>query len=51
MSFQSLDSVNITWNAPWITTFAFIYRCGKNLWVPLPGLWGVVSYAPLLVRK
>ncbi|XVF20555.1 hypothetical protein REPUB_Repub12eG0010600 [Reevesia pubescens] len=50
-SFQSLESVNITWKAPWIATSAFIYRCGKNLWVPLPGLWGVVSYAPLLVRR
>ncbi|XVF26646.1 hypothetical protein REPUB_Repub14bG0035900 [Reevesia pubescens] len=38
-SFQSLESVNITWKAPWIATSAFIYRCGKNLWVPLPGLW------------
>ncbi|XVF10267.1 hypothetical protein REPUB_Repub07fG0167800 [Reevesia pubescens] len=50
-SFQSLESVNITWKAPWIATSVFVYRCGKNLWVPLPGLWGVVSYAPLLVRR
>ncbi|XVF07076.1 hypothetical protein REPUB_Repub06bG0106100 [Reevesia pubescens] len=37
-SFQSLDSVNITWKAPWIATSTFIYRCGKNLWIPLPEL-------------
>ncbi|XVF28705.1 hypothetical protein REPUB_Repub15cG0053000 [Reevesia pubescens] len=50
-SFRSLESVNITWEVPWIATSAFVYRCGKNLWVPLPELWGVVSYAPLLVRR
>ena len=28
-----------------------LYRCGDKMWVPLLGLWGVVSYAPLLVCR
>ena len=28
-----------------------LYRCGKNPWVPLIGLWGVTSYAPAMVRR
>ena len=27
------------------------YGCGDKMWVPLLGLWGVVSYAPLLVCR
>ena len=27
------------------------YKCGDKIWVPLLGLWGVVSYAPLLVYR
>ncbi|XVF32062.1 hypothetical protein REPUB_Repub17cG0049600 [Reevesia pubescens] len=50
-SFQSLDSKDITWKAPWMTTSSFIYKCGENPWVPLTGLWGIVSYALLLVRR
>ncbi|XVE98906.1 hypothetical protein REPUB_Repub03eG0149000 [Reevesia pubescens] len=30
---------------------AFVYKCGENPWVPLIGLWGAVSYAPLLVCR
>ena len=28
-----------------------LYGCGDKMWVPLLGLWGVVSYAPLLVCR
>ena len=28
-----------------------LYGCGDNLWVPLLGMWGAISYAPLLVRR
>ena len=28
-----------------------LYGCGDNLWVPLLGVWGAISYAPLLVRR
>ena len=28
-----------------------LYRCGDQLWVPLFGLWGAVSYALLMVLR
>ena len=28
-----------------------LYGCGDNLWVPLLGVWGAISYALLLVRR
>ncbi|KAG8478262.1 hypothetical protein CXB51_028027 [Gossypium anomalum] len=28
-----------------------LYYCGSFDWVPLPGIWGVVGYAPLLVLR
>ena len=28
-----------------------LYRCGDKPWVQLPGLSGVVTYAPLMVEK
>ena len=28
-----------------------LYRYGDKLWVPLPGLWGAISYAPLMVAR
>ena len=28
-----------------------LYGCGDKMWVPLLGLWGVVSYVPLLVCR
>ena len=28
-----------------------LYECGDKMWVPILGLWGVVSYAPLLVCR
>ena len=28
-----------------------LYECGDKIWVPLLGLWGVVSYALLLVCR
>ena len=28
-----------------------LYGCGDNLWVSLLGVWGAISYAPLLVRR
>ncbi|XVE96150.1 hypothetical protein REPUB_Repub02eG0196700 [Reevesia pubescens] len=40
---------NVTWKAPWMLVFAFVYKCGENPWVLLIGLWGAVSYAPLSV--
>ncbi|XVE92534.1 hypothetical protein REPUB_Repub01dG0105800 [Reevesia pubescens] len=42
---------NVTLKAPWMHVSSFVYKCGENLWVPLIGLWGAVSYAPLLVYR
>ena len=28
-----------------------LYGCGSKMWVPLMGIWGATSYAPLMVRK
>ena len=28
-----------------------LYGCEDKMWVPLLGLWGVISYAPLLVYR
>ena len=30
---------------------SMLYDCGDNLWVPLLVVWGVISYAALLVRR
>ena len=28
-----------------------LFGCGDKMWVPLMGIWGITSYAPLMVRK
>ncbi|XVF37179.1 hypothetical protein REPUB_Repub19eG0123800 [Reevesia pubescens] len=50
-TFKGMIPENVTWKAPWMPVFAFVYKCGENPWVPLIGLWGAVSYAPLLVCR
>ena len=47
----SLDPTYITWKAPWMTLRHMLFGCGNKMWVPLLGLWGVVSYAPILVCR
>ena len=49
--FLSLDPAHITWKAPWMTLRYMLFDCGNKMWVPLLGLWGVVSYAPILVCR
>ncbi|XP_016721844.1 uncharacterized protein [Gossypium hirsutum] len=48
---QNLREEDVMWKAPWMTPSEIIYRCGSFDWVPLPGIWGVVGYAPLLVLR
>ncbi|XWS50775.1 hypothetical protein CRYUN_Cryun12cG0117000 [Craigia yunnanensis] len=50
-AFQSLDPAHITWKAPWMTLGYMLFGCGNKIWVPLLGLWGAVSYAPILVCR
>ncbi|KAL1162672.1 hypothetical protein V6Z11_A07G218700 [Gossypium hirsutum] len=37
--------------APSLFPSEVIYYCGSFGWVPLPGIWGVVGYAPFLVLR
>ncbi|KAK5771508.1 hypothetical protein PVK06_047723 [Gossypium arboreum] len=46
---QNLREEDVMWKAPWLVPSEVLYRCGSFDWVPLPGIWGVVGYAPLLV--
>ena len=46
-----LDSAHVTWKALWMNQGDVLYGCGDKMWVPLLGLWGVISYAPLLVCR
>ena len=46
-----LDPAHVTWKAPWMNQGSVLYGCGDKMWVPLLGLWGVISYAPLLVCR
>ena len=48
---RDLDPAHMTWKAPWMSQGNVLYRCGDKMWVPLLGLWGVISYAPLLVCR
>ena len=50
-TFRNLDLDSITWKALWMHRRSILYGCGDKLWVSLLGLWGVVSYATLLVLR
>ncbi|KAG8482834.1 hypothetical protein CXB51_024440 [Gossypium anomalum] len=48
---QNLQEEDVMWKAPWMTPSEILYRCRSFNWVPLPGIWVVVSYTPLLVLR
>ena len=48
---RDLDPAHVTWKVPWMNQGSVLYGCGDKMWVPLLGLWGVISYAPLLVCR
>ncbi|KAK5833676.1 hypothetical protein PVK06_017529 [Gossypium arboreum] len=48
---QNLREEDVTWKAPWLVPSEVLYRCGSFDWVPLPRIWRVVGYAPLLVLR
>ncbi|KAK5770773.1 hypothetical protein PVK06_046926 [Gossypium arboreum] len=48
---QNLREEDVTWKAPWMAPNGVLYCCGSFDWVPLPGIGGVVGYAPLLVLR
>ena len=51
VTFADLKEEEITWRAPWVTRGDVLYGCKSKMWVPLMGIWGITSYAPLLVRR
>ena len=48
---RDLDPAHVMWKASWMNQGGVLYECGDKMWVPLLELWGVVSYAPLLVCR
>ncbi|MBA0819854.1 hypothetical protein Gohar_019490 [Gossypium harknessii] len=48
---QNLSEEDVEWKAPWLLPNEILYRCGDFDWVPLPGIWRAVDYAPLLVLR
>ncbi|KAL1148868.1 hypothetical protein V6Z11_A10G154300 [Gossypium hirsutum] len=48
---QNLREEDVMWKASWLVPSEVPYCCGNFDWVPLPGIWGVVGYAPLLVLR
>ena len=48
---NGIESTEIIWRAPWMTHSAVLFSCGGKSHVPLLGLWGAVSYAPIMVRR
>ncbi|XP_039051704.1 uncharacterized protein LOC120193215 [Hibiscus syriacus] len=49
--FKSIRDSDILWRTSWNVSSDILYRCGDRDWVPLPGIWGSVGYAPLLVSR
>ncbi|KAA3481159.1 hypothetical protein EPI10_021547 [Gossypium australe] len=48
---QNLREEDVEWKAPWMVPDEVLYRCGNFDWVLLPGIWGAVGYALLLVLR
>ncbi|KAA3476712.1 6-phosphofructo-2-kinase/fructose-2,6-bisphosphatase-like protein [Gossypium australe] len=48
---MNLQEEDIEWRAPWMVPDEILYRCGSFDWVPLPGIWGAIGYAPLLAAR
>ncbi|KAL1175053.1 hypothetical protein V6Z11_A04G061400 [Gossypium hirsutum] len=48
---QNLREEDLTWKSPWMAPNEILYCYGSFDWIPLPGIWGVVGYAPLLVLR
>ncbi|XWS30005.1 hypothetical protein CRYUN_Cryun24cG0080900 [Craigia yunnanensis] len=51
VALRNLDTDSVNWKAPWMSRKSVLYGCDDKLWIPLLGLWGVVSYTSLLVLR
>ncbi|EOY00914.1 Uncharacterized protein TCM_010830 [Theobroma cacao] len=49
--FQKLMRVEVTWRAPWMPCRLVLYKYEDEPWVPIMGPWGVINYAPIMVRR
>ncbi|XP_039053547.1 uncharacterized protein LOC120195667 [Hibiscus syriacus] len=49
--FRNLKDIDVSWCASWNTSSNIAYKCGEHDWDPLPGIWGSVGYAPLMVSR
>ena len=45
------DSNQLQWMALWMSQPPLLYQCGNLSWMPLFGLWGMISYAPILTIR
>lgn len=48
---QNLREEEVLWKVHWMTPNEVLYCYDSFDWVPLPGIWGVIGYAPLLILK
>ncbi|PPD80952.1 hypothetical protein GOBAR_DD22116 [Gossypium barbadense] len=46
---STLTYQEIEWRAPWMIRSTVLIGCGGHLWVPLLGIWGIISYSSLMV--
>ncbi|XP_039059099.1 putative receptor like protein 25 [Hibiscus syriacus] len=49
--FKDIRDGDILWRASWNVSSDILYICGERYWIPFPGIWGSVGYAPLLVSR
>ena len=47
----TLTHVDVVWKAPWMPHHTVVIGVEGRFWVPLIGIWGAVSYCPLLVLR
>ncbi|KAG8474021.1 hypothetical protein CXB51_033957 [Gossypium anomalum] len=48
---RNLQEECVEWKASWLVPDEILYRCGSFDWVLLPGIWGAIGYASLLVLR
>ena len=49
--FKNFTCNDVIWRATWMKREKVKYQSKMEPWLPLIGIWGVISYLPLLVRR